>query len=150
VGRRRLSDEDLKFRAEVSAEFSRAIQDRGLNQSEAANQLGVTRQALSQYLLRKSTPQSPILARACTEWGLRLRYQGKAFASPKAGPEKTRTKSAPDGLQLDLFDQPQRVENDQLVVILERSAKATLQVTIKMKRADLTMKARKGAKARAR
>jgi transcriptional regulator with XRE-family HTH domain len=132
MGRRRISEAELTFRDEVAQGFDRARKDRGLNQTEAARELGVTRQAFSQYILRKTTPQSEILARACTRWNLKLRYRGHEFGAPAFAQTRKQAERT-DSFQLGLFDRPQRVENDQLVVILERADRGTLQVTIKMK-----------------
>jgi transcriptional regulator with XRE-family HTH domain len=145
MGRRRLSDSDLSFREEVAEKFDRARKLRGLNQSSAAKELGVTRQAFSQYLLRKATPQAAILARACTRWSLSLRYRGKEFARAAFGQEDAKNSPEQPSLQMDLFDRPQRVENDQLVVTLDRSEKATLLVTITMKNATLPTRSRRAA-----
>ncbi len=143
MGRRRLSEADLVFRAEVAAKFDRARNDRGLNQSAAARELGITRQAFSQYLLRKATPQAAILARACTKWGLKLRYRGREFAHAAFAQEDGTRRTAAPALQMELFDQPQRFENDRVVVILQRAEEATLQVTIKMKKASLPTTSRR-------
>jgi transcriptional regulator with XRE-family HTH domain len=136
MGRRRLSEADLRFREEVAKKFNAARLSRRLNQSEAARELGITRQAFSQYLLRKATPQAEILARACAKWTLKLRYRDRDFTGGAFGVEPAaELEPHQDGLQLALFDEPQRFENDQLEVVLERAQKTTLQVTIRMKKA---------------
>ena len=111
------------------------MQNRGLNQTQAARELSVTKQALSQYLREKATPQSEILARACVKWGISLRYRGIEFARGAFGAIESRATA--EVLQLDLFKEPQVFENPHLVVTIARSHKATLQVTIKMKQAAL-------------
>lgn len=133
MGRRRLSDAELDFRAEVAEKFDRARRDRGLNQSEAALELGITRQAFSQYVLRKATPQAAILARACTKWDLRLRYRGEEFAQGAFRQKDAGRATTASDFQLELFDRPQRIENERVIVTLRRAEQMSLQVTIKMK-----------------
>jgi transcriptional regulator with XRE-family HTH domain len=136
MGRRRIADADRAFRTEVARKFRAAMQTRRLNQAAAARELNVTRQALSQYLLEKTTPQGEILARACAKWGIRLLYRTAEFGRGAFAPEEG--KSRPEVFQMDLFREPQVFENANLVVTLERSQRATLQVTIRMKKADST------------
>ena len=153
MGRHPLSDADRKFRSEVAEKFTAAMKQHGLEtQSAAARELGVTRAAFSQYLLLKSTPQAEILARAMTKWGIKLRYRDKEFAVGAFG--RTEAVAPPRrqdsiGLQMELFDEPQRFENDHLVVTLQRSEKATLQVTIRMKKASGPVNGRTGRVSRA-
>lgn len=136
MGRRRISDADRRFRAEVARKFREAMKAHGLkNQTEAARDLNITRQAISQYLLEKATPQAEILARACAKWNLTLRYRSAEFTRGAFGAHETKTE--PEVLQMDLFREPQVFENTHLVVTVERSQKATLQVTIKMKKTSI-------------
>lgn len=118
----------------MSRQFRAAIQ--GRSQAEAASEIGVTRQALNQYLNRKTTPQGDILARACAKWGIAtLKYRG---VDVKASAFRAiETKPQPDALQLDLLREPIRLENNDVVVTLRRSRRETLQVTIQMKKAGL-------------
>lgn len=141
MGRRRLTASELRFRAEVAEKFRTECESRGLSQTQAAEELDVTRAAFHQYVKGKATPQAAILARACIRWNLKLRYRdqefgAQAFSAETASPEKLQ--HAESGLQLALFDEPQRFENDHLVVVLKRSHASTLQVTIHMKKADMS------------
>lgn len=140
MGRRRISDSDRAFRTEVARQFRTALQKRGMNQTQAAQELSITKQALSQYLREKATPQGDILARACAKWGITLRYRDTEFTRGAFGSAEAR--AATDMLQLDLFREPQVFENQHLVLTVARSQKLTLQVTIKMKQATLTERTR--------
>jgi transcriptional regulator with XRE-family HTH domain len=111
-----------------------------MNQTQAAQELSITKQALSQYLREKATPQGDILARACAKWGITLRYRDTEFTRGAFGSAEAR--AATDMLQLDLFREPQVFENQHLVLTVARSQKLTLQVTIKMKQATLTERTR--------
>ena len=116
------------------------MQKRGLNQTQAARELSITKQALSQYLREKVTPQGDILARACAKWGITLRYRDTEFTTGAFGSAEARAPS--DVLQLDLFREPQVFENQHFVLTVARSHKSTLQVTIKMKQMTPTVRTR--------
>jgi transcriptional regulator with XRE-family HTH domain len=137
MGRRRISETDRTFRTEVARKFREAMKARGLNQTQAAKELNITRQAVSQYLLEKTTPQGEILARVCARWDLSLRYRATEFKRGAFGAQETTTE--PEVLQMDLFREPQVFENAHLIVTVQRSQKAALQVTIRMKKAGLTV-----------
>lgn len=131
MGRRRVSAADRLFRRDIANQLRAAMKNRGLNQTAAARELAITKQALSQYLREKSTPQGEILARACAKWRIAVRYRDTKF---KLGAlEAVRTRTTPEALQLDLFREPQVLENAHIVVSVARAHKSTLQVTIKMK-----------------
>src|SRR5712691_3635104 len=140
MGRRRISESDRAFRTDVARQFRAAMQKRGVNQTQGARELSITKQALSQYLREKATPQGDILARACAKWGITLRYRDTEFTRGAFGSAEVRATS--DVLQLDLFREPQVFENQHLVLTVSRSHKLTLQITIKMKQATLTARTR--------
>jgi transcriptional regulator with XRE-family HTH domain len=140
MGRRRTSDSDRAFRTEVARRFRAAMQKRGLNQTQAARELSITKQALSQYLREKVTPQGDILARACAKWGITLRYRDTEFTRGAFGSAEARAPA--EVLQLDLFREPQVFENQHFVLTVARSHKSTLQVTFRMKHATLTPRTR--------
>jgi transcriptional regulator with XRE-family HTH domain len=134
VGRRRVSEADRAFRRDLAIQLRAAMKSRSLNQTEAASELGVTKQALSQYLRERSTPQGEILARICAKWGLAVRYRNTDFRSGAL--ETIPSRAAPEVLQLDLFREPQIFENAHLLVSVARAPRSTLHVTIKMKQAS--------------
>jgi transcriptional regulator with XRE-family HTH domain len=108
----------------------------GITQSEAARQIGVSRQAFNQYISRKATPQAATLARACKKWGLTLEAEGMKLGAGSFGPVQANT-DASQQLQLTgLFDEPQICLNENLIVRVEKSASALLQVTIRMRKAE--------------
>jgi transcriptional regulator with XRE-family HTH domain len=134
---------------EIAQQFRGAMKTHGLkNQSDAARALNITRQAFSQYLLQKTTPQAEILARACALWNLTLKYRTEEFRRGAFGVHATRTE--PDVLQLDLFREPQVFENANLIVSIERSQKSALQITVKMKKAGLPARSSRVSMAGAR
>jgi transcriptional regulator with XRE-family HTH domain len=136
VGRRRISEDDVAFRTEIAQQFRAAMKAHNLRtQTEAARELDITRQAFSQYLRKKTTPQAEILARACARWNLTLKYRTATFKRGAFGVNEVKTEL--DVLQLDLFREPQVFENADLVVSVERAQRSALQITIKMKKAAL-------------
>ena len=145
MGRRPVSEADRLFRRDIATQFRAAMAKRDLNQTEAARELAITKQALSQYLREKSTPQSEILARACAKWAITVRYRDTEFKLGALGAVRTRTN--PEALQLDLFREPQVFENAHMVVSVARSHRSTLQVTIKMKQGTVPPPSRLAAMA---
>jgi transcriptional regulator with XRE-family HTH domain len=140
VGRRRISEADRLFRHDIANQLRAAMKSRELNQTDASRELGITKQALSQYLREKSTPQGDILARVCAKWRITVRYRDTEFTLGAL--EAVRTRTTPEALQLDLFREPQVLENAHIVVSVARSHKSTLQVTIKMKQVTVPLPSR--------
>jgi transcriptional regulator with XRE-family HTH domain len=138
LGRRKISDDDRRFRGDIADLLGKQMKKRNLNQTEAAKELGITKQALSQYLLEKVTPQAEILAHICAKWDVTIPYKGKEFGRKAFRVEERLEK--PEIAQMDLFKEPQRVENDRVVVILSRSKQATLEISIQLKEANTGMK----------
>ena len=114
MGRRRVSEADRMFRHDIANQLRGAMKRLGLNQTKAARELAITKQAFSQYLREKTTPQGEILARACAKWGIKVRYRDTEFKLGGSKPFRTRT--TPEALQLDLFREPQVLENAHIVV----------------------------------
>ena len=139
MGRSKASDTEREFRAEIAAKFAAAMKQQGFKtQSAAARALGVKRQSFSQYLAGNTTPQAEVLARAVTLWKLKLRVGNHEFTHRAFTRHTTDdVKATAEPFQLALFDQPQRFENKHVVVMLEHSQEATLQVTIRMKKTGL-------------
>jgi hypothetical protein len=110
-----------------------------LSVKEAANLLGVSRQAFHQYLSAKATPHPETIARAMDLWNIEPSYKGEKIARGALGGSEGPERSDRQPAQLSfvsLFDVPQECHNDNLVVTVQRSRDSTLHVTIKMKKAD--------------
>jgi transcriptional regulator with XRE-family HTH domain len=135
VGRPKTCAADREFRKEIEQKLRHVMLDRGLNQTQAAQQLNIKKQTISQYLRKKSTPSAEILARMCVAWDITLEYKGSAFGE---GAFRATKPSETSGiLQMDLFREPQVFENDRMVVTLVQSPEAALQVTIKLKQQSM-------------
>ena len=78
------------FRLEVASKFEEAITRQKISKSKAAEDLGVSRQSLYQYLRGEAVPGSDVLRRACEIWGITLDYKGlsvnvSSFLKPLRG-----------------------------------------------------------------
>ncbi|MGO9337626.1 MAG: helix-turn-helix domain-containing protein [Terriglobales bacterium] len=129
MGRRSgISRSERLLRAEIARALSTAIGGSRGAQSSAAEQLGISRQAISLYIQQKSTPSSEILRRMCQTLKLTLNVEGatvdlSAFAQET--PDKT-------PVQTSLFDALSDVGDQKLdvKVLRKRAQSLDLQVTI--------------------
>lgn len=122
------SQSEQLLRGEIAKALSKAIGDKRGAMSEAANQLGITKQALSLYMRQKATPGAEVLRRICKHWNLHLNVKG-ALIDAESLPEQVQS-SEPE--QLSLFAALTLVQDQKLeVTILERHDRAIdLKVTI--------------------
>lgn len=135
MGRRKINESDLAFRKEIAGKLSSAMKQRNLNQTAAAIELGISKQALSQYLREKATPQGEILAGVCAKWNITLQYRGTKFGHAAFGAKARDGK--PDVFQMELFEEPQVFENERVIVKIAKTSKATLQVTVHVKKPSI-------------
>jgi predicted transcriptional regulator len=116
VGRKRgIPESERVLRLELARALSSVIGTERGAQSHAAQVLGISRAALSLYLLQKATPGSEILRRILTTWNLTLDILGiKVDAS-----SFTVAKPSTDAVvseQPSLFNAISVIENRQLEV----------------------------------
>lgn len=136
-GRPKLTADAETFRKEVARQLKLAISSRDLKVSTAAAQLGVSRQAFYQYLSARATPHPETIARAMDLWNIEPVYKGERIARGALGVGEPRLEPAPTQLSLvSLFGAPQVCQNENVVVTMRSSHDSTLQVTIRMKKAD--------------
>jgi transcriptional regulator with XRE-family HTH domain len=77
VGRKAgLSHSEERLREEIARVLPLVIGSERGAQTSAARKLGITRQALSLYMLKKATPGAEILRRICVTWNLVLDIDG--------------------------------------------------------------------------
>ncbi len=103
---------DLKWRSEIAARFRKAIAQRSLSNTQAAQILGVKRQTMWLYLHEKATPGGDVLRRACQVWGISISRKGVEFSVGAFGPE--RKVPAARAKQMDLFDALELLREAQL------------------------------------
>jgi transcriptional regulator with XRE-family HTH domain len=129
MGRRAgISWSEKLLRAEIARALSAAIGGSRGAQSSAAEQLGVSRQAMSLYIRQKATPSSEILRRMCQTLKLSLNVEG-ATVDLSAFAQKTPRKTP---VQTSLFDALSDVGDQQLdvKVLRKRAQSLDIQVTI--------------------
>lgn len=123
-----ISRSERLLRAEIARALAAAIGGKRGAQSSAAEQLGISRQAMSLYIQQKATPSSKNLRRMCQILKLSLNVEGASldFSSfAKKAPIKT-------PVQTSLFDALSDVGDQQLdvKVLRKRAQSLDLQVTI--------------------
>ena len=92
---------DKEWRSEIARRFGQAIEERHLSKTEAAKNLGITRQTLWLYLNAKATPGGDVLKKACKSWEITISRKGAEFSAGAFGPEREPAPKRPK--QLDLF-----------------------------------------------
>ena len=126
---------DSEFRGEVAKKFALAIQ--GKSKAQAAEEIGVSRQALYQYLNSRATPKGDVLRRACVKWGITLDYRGMRLSEDQF--KKSVPKQDQDEMQLSLLDALNVLRDRNLTVRVERKGPTaqgeapTLELTIAIK-----------------
>ncbi|MDR3737722.1 MAG: helix-turn-helix transcriptional regulator [Terracidiphilus sp.] len=106
------------FSDSFAAEIKRLIKERGITVTAAASELGITRQALYNYLNAKSTPRDKKLASVMHLWKLRITVGSvtideTSFPTPKPH-------SAP-AKQLDMWDKLNSIKQEDLRIGVKRS-----------------------------
>ena len=128
MGRRPgISRSEKLLRAKLAEALAAVIGPKRGAQARAAEQLGISRQAVSLYINGKATPSSEVLRRACAKLNLSLNVEGTTIdANSFDTPPKGSTKSA----QLLLFDAISEVENQQLNVLVLRKGPHSIDLEV--------------------
>ncbi len=118
------------LKATFAAELRRVLNERKVTISDAAKGLGISRQALYNYLNEISTPRARVLARAMELWGLELRIGQQVFSSEAlhSGPARPVEVPKPP-VQLDLWKQLDAIKHEDLQIGVKRVGK-TLRVSV--------------------
>jgi transcriptional regulator with XRE-family HTH domain len=110
-----------RLREELSRVLSMIIGKTRGAQSAAAERIGISRQALSLYLLKKATPGAEILRRICEIWDLTLNVDGALITKNSEPREAERPIPVPE--QLPLFAAISKIDDNSLqVTVVERKA----------------------------
>jgi transcriptional regulator with XRE-family HTH domain len=140
MGRRKreaLSQEEKKFRAEIAEKFSEAIRTRcNGNKTSAAFALGISRQALYNYLNGHQTPGGSVIQRACIEWQITLNDRGYMISTssfPEISRELKPQPESPAMQQLSLFEAIQSLENEQLSIKVVQKSKQAIQLEVSLR-----------------
>jgi predicted transcriptional regulator len=121
------------LRTTFASELKRIISERRLSVTQAAKALGVSRQAVYNYVNEISTPRAKVLAKAMELWGLEIRigqtiYDRSSFE--KSRPAKPIPVEARP-VQLDLWRQLDAIKNEDLQIGVKRVGK-TLRVSVQI------------------
>jgi transcriptional regulator with XRE-family HTH domain len=113
------------FRREVAESFRAALKRKGITKTQAADDLGISRQAFYKYLSAQTAPKGPVLQRACQIWGITLNYRGLVIAETSFPKARIKKESTP--VQQLLFDALKSLSDENLEIkILRRRAKSVL------------------------
>lgn len=114
--RRPLSEEECRELKSCIRAHIQALLRAGVTRKELAEELHVTKQAISSYVNNRTTPKPHIVARLLGRWPATFHYKGEEFG-PGAFGAGTARPHLPEPTQVDLFEslsalrkQPLRVE----------------------------------------
>lgn len=118
--------------SEIAIKFREAIGAQRISKTQAARDLGISRQMLYAYLNGKSRPRHDVLERACTAWNLQLNYKGflvtaKAFGRPSA------VAPPPNPVQLDLFAAVGALRDQDLDVHVLRKDQGRIELRVELR-----------------
>jgi transcriptional regulator with XRE-family HTH domain len=132
MGRRAgVSDTERAFRAHFASALRKVVGGQRGAASAAANQLGISRQALSLYLKGKVTPSADVVRRACTVFKLSMNVRGQLVSSAtyEHSVDRLRVEALP--LQLPLLPEAlQNLSNRQLDVQVLRKIGDALELRV--------------------
>jgi hypothetical protein len=118
-----------RLRKTISNEFRRKVTELG-SESAAADDLGISRQRLSQYLKCRMTPKSDVLLVAAWKWNLSIEFEGKTFGLTKG---RRRPPAQVTGqLTFDYFDEPCVLHNDDGKVEVKLSRKKSDRLALEL------------------
>jgi transcriptional regulator with XRE-family HTH domain len=124
--------ERRQFRNEVRDHMA-AIVSAGVTRQQLADALRVTKQAISSYMNRRTTPKPHVLRRLLARWPHTFKYRGTEFPPEAFGVEPGRINGV--AKQEYLFDTLSSVKKENMRVEIERGpgAEAELRLIIKLR-----------------
>lgn len=123
--------ERRQFRNEVRDHMKNVISG-GASRNQLADELRVTKQAISSYVSGRTTPKPHILRRFLARWPHTFTYRGSEFGPAAFGVEPERTAAV--AKQESLFDTLSAVKKENMRVEVERGpgAETELRLIIKL------------------
>lgn len=91
---------DKRFRKEVAEKLLLGMEAKGLSKTTLAKRLGISRQALYNYLYEKNTPNSEVIALICRELEVDIKYRDMVLSAGDFSPTRSRPKAVPKQLRL--------------------------------------------------
>jgi transcriptional regulator with XRE-family HTH domain len=82
------SHTDMALRAQIGTKIKPILNEKKLNQTAAAKEIGIHRTAFNRALNGKATPSSEILAKICDVFGVTFEIGGKEFGARDFRPRK--------------------------------------------------------------
>lgn len=127
---KRAERERLQFRNEVRDHMAKVLSG-GVSREDLAEELQVTKQAISSYMNRRTTPKPYILRRLLARWPHTFKYRDAEFGPEAFGVEPGRMNGVVK--QEYLFDTLSSVKKENMRVEVERGphSEAELRLIIK-------------------
>lgn len=113
--------ERLQFRKEVRDHLAKVLSG-GVSREDLAEELQVTKQAISSYMNQRTTPKPHILRRLLARWPHTFKYRGNEFGPEAFGVEPERMNGV--AKQEYLFDTLSSVKKTNMRVEVERGSQA--------------------------
>jgi DNA-binding XRE family transcriptional regulator len=98
--------------------------------SDAATQLGVSRQAIYDIRGGKYCPSLPLIQRACDVWGIQFSFRGLPVGKVTLRSKKKPATQLPP--QPSLFDALARLENQQLEVVKAKRVGSAVELVLRL------------------
>jgi transcriptional regulator with XRE-family HTH domain len=107
------------------------VLDSGVTRREIANELDVTRAAISSYVLGRTTPKPYIIERLLLKWPTQLPFRGVPFGvGAYAGPAP---KPEPVPYQRDLFSNLSSIKPEDLKIRVERASATDVELRVSIR-----------------
>ena len=123
--------QDGDFCAAFAKALKRAFEDRKIKKAHAAAELGVTRQAIYDYLKGKYSPQKASIAEAFWLWDLELEYRGRTFRKQDFPRRKDQIARRPE--QLTIADVLKTLKPEQITARIGAQRRDSLVLVVKLK-----------------
>jgi transcriptional regulator with XRE-family HTH domain len=133
MGRRAgISSTERDFRKAFATSLRQIIGDRRGAASKAADELRISRQAMSLYLRERATPSAEIIRRACQKWSLSLDVNGN-IVSESSFPQEHRGPLSAPPLQLWLLpDALDSLNNENVKVKIARKLSDSVDLEVRI------------------
>jgi hypothetical protein len=96
-----------------------------------AGVLGVTRAAISSYVIGRTTPKPYIIERLLTKWPTQLQFRGVPFAVGAYGSQALKPEAVP--YQTDLFSTLSSIKPENLKIEVERASATDVELKVSIR-----------------
>jgi hypothetical protein len=119
-------------------EYNKAVRDHiirvldsGVKRSVMGGVLGVTRAAISSYVIGRTTPKPYIIERLLTKWPTQLPFRGVSFDVGAFGSPAPKPQSVP--YQIDLFSTLSSIKPEDLRIKVERASATDVELKVSIR-----------------